>query len=512
MRQLSLSGSAALILFLLFSSFGHAQCADISYSGDCDGDGVINGLDLDNDNDGIYDTDEVDCASPAMNSGGYGYNSKLNPSNTASGTLTNLASYTGITAASPTYFDYYYEVQGNAEWGSGIRFLNNPFLGGDYINFQVTKSDLLSGDIGYVELNFNEYVTNLEFDLGGIDNQDAMTFLAYYNGSLVPAASIDIKNVNIPPANYHVTGNKVRSSSGGANAPFNTAHISVTGPVDKLVLRFAKENYNGVSTWQIYNFRYCIELNHDADGVPNRFDIDSDGDICYDVVEANFSDQDLNGILGEAPTLIDPSNGTVIGTNALVGYAPPNAAVTDGVAANSIDCGILLPVEMIGFIAMCENGETTARWSTASEINNDYFVVQSSEDGLIWEDNHTVKGVGNSTSISDYEVKNLNISERTEFIRIKQVDFDGASSYSYIVATPNCGSNQLHVFSNGNQVEISNPNTKAIDIQIYSTGGQLVSAMKIDQKAILELNAGMYIYSYESPAEGIVTGRFMIVQ
>ena len=33
----------------------HAQCADPSPSGDCDQDGIVNGLDSDADNDGILD-------------------------------------------------------------------------------------------------------------------------------------------------------------------------------------------------------------------------------------------------------------------------------------------------------------------------------------------------------------------------------------------------------------------------------------------------------------------------
>jgi hypothetical protein len=46
------------LALLLVSSLTAAQCADTSDSGDCDGDGVLNGVDLDDDNDGILDTDE----------------------------------------------------------------------------------------------------------------------------------------------------------------------------------------------------------------------------------------------------------------------------------------------------------------------------------------------------------------------------------------------------------------------------------------------------------------------
>ena len=41
-----------------------------------------------------------------------------------------------------------------------------------------------------------------------------------------------------------------------------------------------------------------------SDTIPDYFDLDSDGDICFDVTEAGFDDVDGDGILGEGvPTL-----------------------------------------------------------------------------------------------------------------------------------------------------------------------------------------------------------------
>ena len=50
-----------LLLFLGTNISLYAQCADTSPTGDCDGDGIANGVDLDDDNDGLLDTDEYDC-------------------------------------------------------------------------------------------------------------------------------------------------------------------------------------------------------------------------------------------------------------------------------------------------------------------------------------------------------------------------------------------------------------------------------------------------------------------
>ena len=49
----------------------------------------------------------------------------------------------------------------------------------------------------------------------------------------------------------------------------------------------------------------------DNDGIPNQFDLDSDGDGCFDVIEASFSDTDNDGILGADPVVVN-EDGLVI--------------------------------------------------------------------------------------------------------------------------------------------------------------------------------------------------------
>ena len=62
----------------------------------------------------------------------------------------------------------------------------------------------------------------------------------------------------------------------------------------------------------------------DGDGIKNSFDLDTDGDICFDVVEAGFSDKDEDGLSGLSPVEVD-SLGRVVfidstGSISLLGY------------------------------------------------------------------------------------------------------------------------------------------------------------------------------------------------
>ena len=63
MKQLQCSVWKSLLFVLTLTMVPqqrvHAQCADVTATGDCDGDGVPNGVDQDDDNDGILDVNET---------------------------------------------------------------------------------------------------------------------------------------------------------------------------------------------------------------------------------------------------------------------------------------------------------------------------------------------------------------------------------------------------------------------------------------------------------------------
>ncbi len=73
-------------------------------------------------------------------------------------------------------------------------------------------------------------------------------------------------------------------------------------------------------------------------------------------------------------------------------------------------------------------------WTTASETNNDYFEIQHSKDGQIFETIGKVKGNGNSTETQNYTYLHSNVSAKDSYYRLKQVDYDGRYEYSSIVS------------------------------------------------------------------------------
>ena len=95
-----------------------------------------------------------------------------------------------------------------------------------------------------------------------------------------------------------------------------------------------------------------------------------------------------------------------------------------------------LPIELINFNAQCDNNIITLSWSTASEINNDYFTVEKSFDAQNFKIFTTVTGAGYSNSILNYSVVDNsfeNKEHRNIYYRLKQTDFDGRFTYSDII-------------------------------------------------------------------------------
>ena len=99
---------------------------------------------------------------------------------------------------------------------------------------------------------------------------------------------------------------------------------------------------------------------------------------------------------------------------------------------------VSLPVELLNFNSKCINDEIEFNWSTASEINNDFFSIEKSNDGQQWETIHIIKGAGNSTSIVNYSASEKNTLPGINYYRLKQTDFGGQHSYSKIISLTSC--------------------------------------------------------------------------
>jgi hypothetical protein len=108
-----------------------------------------------------------------------------------------------------------------------------------------------------------------------------------------------------------------------------------------------------------------------------------------------------------------------------------------------------LPIELIDFTAKLNGKKVDITWSTETEINNDYYVVEKSIDGIHFETLSKVDAAGNSVSVRDYINIDPNPFEGLSYYRLKQVDFNGSFTYSTIVyINYNVVNNIISIFPN----------------------------------------------------------------
>ncbi|MES2382312.1 MAG: T9SS type A sorting domain-containing protein, partial [Bacteroidota bacterium] len=138
-----------------------------------------------------------------------------------------------------------------------------------------------------------------------------------------------------------------------------------------------------------------------------------------------------------------------------------------------------LPITLLNFDAQLANKKVKLNWSTAMEINNNFFTVERSENGKTFYPIANIKGAGNSTKTSQYSlIDDINtVNANTIFYRLKQTDFDGRFTYSKTATIDlgNVGNFDLSVFPNPNSgtftIGLSNVMSETIYITIFDLLG-----------------------------------------
>lgn len=84
-----------------------------------------------------------------------------------------------------------------------------------------------------------------------------------------------------------------------------------------------------------------------------------------------------------------------------------------------------LPVTLTYFLVKTEGESALTEWETASEKNNDYFLVERSADNENFEVIGRATGSGTTSLPHKYQLKDDAPLSGTSYYRLKQVDFDG---------------------------------------------------------------------------------------
>ena len=116
--------------------------------------------------------------------------------------------------------------------------------------------------------------------------------------------------------------------------------------------------------------------------------------------------------------------------------------------ANPPGGGNPLPIELSNFTATLNNKKVDVKWTTQSELNNDYFTVERSADNETFTAIGTVDGSGNTTQLHNYSFTDNNPLTGLSYYRLRQTDFDGQSQANLPVVVNNIGSGVFTVYPN----------------------------------------------------------------
>ena len=175
-----------------------------------------------------------------------------------------------------------------------------------------------------------------------------------------------------------------------------------------------------------------------------------------------------------------------------------------------------VPVELTSFTANANSSGVVLTWTTASEINNNGFEIERSNDGENFFRVGFVKGAGTTTEPQTYSfIDKLDYSGvKTYHYRLRQVDFDGRTQFSDVVTVDfdvlmdfALSQNYPNPFNPSTKIVYALPTQSPVVIKIYDLTGQEIATLVNEVKEAgtyeitfdaLNFSSGVYIYQMRS--------------
>ncbi len=248
-----------------------------------------------------------------------------------------------------------------------------------------------------------------------------------------------------------------------------------------------------------------MELAGVADADFDRVEVQGNANLT----NASFSISEIDGF-SAAPNntfVIFSTGGSISGTPSV--NLPPNAggkvwSYTINPDNITVRVDAALPVELLSFTGKAEEKGNVLDWSTATEINSDFFLVESSVNGEDWYDLHRVNAAGNSLVQRNYRFIDENTESDILFYRLRMVDTDGTFDYSEIIRLNRKDFNEVKfsVFPNpsfGN-FQVKGSDQENLSFEIYNAKGDVISFRRMGDNVTLDKPvSGIYfIRIYES--------------
>lgn len=183
---------------------------------------------------------------------------------------------------------------------------------------------------------------------------------------------------------------------------------------------------------------------------------------------------------------------------------------------------IITPVTLSSFDIRCNGSKAIVEWTTQSEVNNDYFILESGADMIHWLQLGAVRGSGNSNSSHNYVFEHA-WKKSDVYYRLSQVDYDGRTKHLHSAAMDACDATpgNLAVYPNPTQglFFIYGERTSDISgVELLDLQGRIVFCQRLNESpggqvemALTQsLTAGMYVLIIRSKDGNVEEFKLMV--
>lgn len=175
---------------------------------------------------------------------------------------------------------------------------------------------------------------------------------------------------------------------------------------------------------------------------------------------------------------------------------------------SGVSCSAALPVELISFSGLQVEKGISLKWATASEVDNEKFELEASQDGREFQKIGEEKGRGTTVVQQNYSFDIENPRNGISYYRLKQIDFDGQFEYSQVISVDYKGENGEvgEFYPNPSKsgilnLDYSSRSDDEIIISVFDVTGKLVDnqTQQISKGSnnlsvdFSDLNTGIYI-------------------
>jgi hypothetical protein len=163
----------------------------------------------------------------------------------------------------------------------------------------------------------------------------------------------------------------------------------------------------------------------------------------------------------------------------------------------------ILPIKLSYFEVQQKDLFNHLSWTTSSEENNDYFIIEKSNDGINFKEITRIEGAGNSSSKIDYYFDDYHVNEYVAYYRLSQVDYNGdkkiigvksiTREFNDITIYPNPASKELNF-------KFKNIDNQQYTVEYIDVTGRVVkevlvknNANEVKSNIFSTLNNGFYL-------------------